>query len=210
MKKLGYTYTNIPKQLFFYICMFYLVLRSIVNIQIVAYQVEGYVDSINLPLSLAINALFLVFWFLLSKGHLVCYSEYNEDKVIYHNRLTRKTKEFCFDDAAAVFFDKKGIRFFASKEDAKDKDKALFTISLHRDGKINAIEHKQFFDMLKDREESIGDADKFVVYRSYKEIPGYGRSWKYVSFAYACLDVLVGMNCATPIAVIIGLIENFG
>ena len=47
MNKLTYTYTNVPKQLFFYICAFYLVLRSIMDIQIVLYQVEGYADQIN-------------------------------------------------------------------------------------------------------------------------------------------------------------------
>ena len=58
MNKLTYTYTNVPKQLLFYICAFYLVLRSIMDIQIVLYQVEGYADQINLPLELTVNALF--------------------------------------------------------------------------------------------------------------------------------------------------------
>lgn len=141
MNKLTYTYTNVPKQLLFYICAFYLVLRSIMDIQIVLYQVEGYADQINLPLELTVNALFF-------------------------------------------------IPFF-------------------RDGKINVLEHKRFYDLLKEREAAIGDAERFVVYRSYKEVPGYSRKWKYVSFAYACLDVLLGLNCFTPIAVILGLLETF-
>ncbi len=209
MKKLTYTYTNVPKQLLFYICAFYLVLRSIMDIQIVVYQVEGYADKLNLPLELLINAIFFAFWLLLSNGHKVCYTEYNSETAIYRNRLTRAKKEFRFEDARAVFFDKRGIRFFAHKEDAADKKKAIFFIPLFRDGKINALEHKQFYDLLKEREAAIGDTERFVVYRSYKEVPGYSRKWKYVAFAYACLDVLLALNCFTPIAVIIGLMENF-
>ena len=209
MNKLTYTYTNVPKQLLFYICAFYLVLRSIMDIQIVVYQVEGYADKIDLPLALVINVLFFALWLLLSNGHKVCYTEFDSEKAIYRNRFLRTQKEFRFENAQAVFFDKKGIRFFAHKEDAADKNKAIFFIPFFRDGKINAIEHKRFYDMLKDREAAIGDTDRFVVYRSYKEVPGYGRKWKYVSFAYACLDVLLALNCFTPIAVIIGLLENF-
>ena len=94
MNKLTYTYTNVPKQLLFYICAFYLVLRSIMDIQIVLYQVEGYVDQINLPLELTVNALFFAFWLLLSNGHKLCYTEFNSEKAIYHNRLLRTKKEF--------------------------------------------------------------------------------------------------------------------
>ena len=209
MKKLTYTYTNVPKQLLFYICAFYLVLRSIMDIQIVVYQVEGYADKLNLPLELLINAIFFAFWLLLSNGHKVCYTEYNSETAIYRNRLTRAKKEFRFEDARAVFFDKRGIRFFAQKEDAADKKKAIFFIPLFRDGKINVLEHKQFYELLKEREAAIGDAERFVVYRSYKEVPGYNRKWKYVAFAYACLDVLLALNCFTPIAVIVGLMETF-
>lgn len=209
MRKLTYTYTNVPKQLLFYICAFYLVLRSMMDILIVAFQVEGYVDRINLPLELSVNAVFFVLWLLLSNGHKVCYSEYDSKRVVYHNRLLRSKKEFLFSDAKAVFFDKKGIRFFANKEDAADKSKAIFFLPFFRDGKINAVEHKQFFDMLKDRENAVGNAENFVVYRSYKEVPGYARKWKYVAFAYACLDVLLALNCATPLAIILGLIGSF-
>ena len=63
--------------------------------------------------------------------------------------------------------------------------------------------------MLKEREKTEGNPDNFVVYRSYKEVPGYSRKWKYVAFAYACLDVLLALNCFTPIAVIVGLMEAF-
>ncbi len=209
MNKLTYTYTNVPKQLLFYICAFYLVLRSIMDIQIVLYQVEGYADQITLPLELTVNALFFAFWLLLSNGHKLCYTEFNSEKAIYHNRLLRTKKEFLFENARAVFFDKRGIRFFARKEDASDKRKALFFIPFFRDGKINVLEHKRFYDLLKEREAAIGDAERFVVYRSYKEVPGYSRKWKYVSFAYACLDVLLGLTVVPPIAVLLGLLETF-
>ena len=176
MNKLTYTYTNVPKQLLFYICAFYLVLRSIMDIQIVLYQVEGYADQINLPLELTVNALFFAFWLLLSNGHKLCYTEFNSEKAIYHNRLLRTKKEFLFENARAVFFDKRGIRFFARKEDASDKRKALFFIPFFRDGKINVLEHKRFYDLLKEREAAIGDAER-VPTRKYPATAANGSTF---------------------------------
>lgn len=91
-----------PSSCFLYLRLL-LVLRSIMDIQIVLYQVEGYADQINLPLELTVNALFFAFWLLLSNGHKLCYTEFNSEKAIYHNRLLRTKKEFLFENARAVF-----------------------------------------------------------------------------------------------------------
>ena len=49
MNKLTYTYTNVPKQLLFYICAFYLVLRSIMAVSYTHLDVYKRQDLVWLP-----------------------------------------------------------------------------------------------------------------------------------------------------------------
>lgn len=209
MRKIQYQPTNVVKQLWFYICILYIVLRSMVSILVVAYKVGNYYTQINLPFELLTFLVVAAFFLLLSLGHKVCYCEFDEDHVVRKNRIFRTSKSFDFADAKAVFFDKKGIKFYKNKGDITAKIPPLFTIPSYRDGKFQALDHKAFFDMMKEKEEEICDTDEFVVYRSYSVVPGYGQKAKMITFAYVCLSLLALINCATPLAVIIGLLQNF-
>lgn len=209
MKKITYRYTALSKQIWFYSGVLFLLLTSVVYILIEVYQVPGYYESQSLPLSLFANAIGIAVFILISLGHKVCYSEYDNEKIIYHNRLTRKNRTFFYENASSVIFDSKGVKFYDNDEDLVAKKKALFTVPFFRDGKIEPLSIDGFYKFMKQREEDLADPEKFKVYRTYKILPGYSRNWKYVSFAYACLAFLIMANCATPLAVIIGLIQSF-
>ena len=105
MQRLTYHYSALSKQTWFYAGMLYLALSSVVSIQLQLYKVPGYYESQNLLLALTANALGIVFFLLLSLGHYTCYAEYDEEKIVYHNRLLRKQRTFFFRDASAVIFD---------------------------------------------------------------------------------------------------------
>lgn len=209
MRKLTYHYSALSKQTWFYSGILYLILTSIVYIMVEVYKVEGFYEQLNLPLTLIANLIGMVFFYLLSLGHKVCYSEYDSEKIVYKNRLLRKERTFYFKEAQAVIFDKSGVNFYRREEDLVNKKEPDFRIPLFRDGKIEALEMNTFFKFMKDREEALAESSSFKVYKSFKVLPGYGRKWKYVSFAYACLTLLVLMNCAKPLAVIMGLMEAF-
>lgn len=209
MKRIQYRYTAVSKQVWFYSGILYLLLSSFVSILVQVYKVPGYYETQNLLLSLTANIIGMAVFLLISFGHRVCYSEYDDEKVIYCNRLTRKRQTFYYRDATSVIFDNKGVKFYDNNEDLAAKKKPLFALPFFRDGKIEPISIDKFFKLMKQREEEIADSDKFKVYRTYKVLPGYSRNWKYVSFAYACLAFLLIINCATPLAVIIGLIQAF-
>ena len=161
----------------------------------------------------------MIFFFLLSLGHLVCYSEYDEEKIIYKNRLLRREKVFFFKDAKAVIFDKRGVKFYSDEQSLINKEKPSFYLPFFRDGKIESLQINAFFKAMKDREArlaaaengsgNIQPASRFKVYKTFKVLPGYGRKWKYVSFAYACLTLLVLLNCSQPLAIIMGLLQAF-
>ncbi|MCI8608853.1 MAG: hypothetical protein HFE73_04340 [Firmicutes bacterium] len=209
MHKITYHYSALPKQTWFYAGILYLVLSSIVSVQVEMYRVPGFYESQNLLLALIANGLGMIFFFLLSFGHYVCYAEYDDEKIVYHNRLLRKTRTFFYKDATAVIFDKRGVKFYDDNKKLANKEKPLFFLSFFRDGKIEAIPINQFYQKMQQREAAINEPDKFKVYKTFKVLPGYGRNWKYLSFAYACLTLLVLMNCMRPLAVILGLMQAF-
>lgn len=229
MRKITYHYSALSKQTWFYSGILYLILTSLVYILVAAYRVEGYYESLNLPLILTSNLIGMVFFWLLSLGHLICYSEYDDEKITYKNRLLRTERTFFFKDAEAVIFDKKGVKFYASCQALVNKEKPDFYIPFFRDGKIEALQINAFFKAMKDREKAASEAEEgeingglengasgtvvgplsFKVYKTFKVLPGYGRKWKYLAFAYACLTLLVLMNCAKPLAVVIGLMQTF-
>ncbi|HKM28933.1 MAG TPA: hypothetical protein VJY37_04555, partial [Anaerovoracaceae bacterium] len=136
--------------------------------------------------------------------------EYDDEKIIYKNRILRTAKTFYYKDAKSVIFDKRGIKFYANEQDLIDKKKPLFYIPFFRDGKIEAIPANNFFIKMQAREKEINNHEEFSVYKVFQVLPGYGRKWKYLAFAYACLTLLVAMNCAKPLSVIIGLVATFG
>ncbi len=209
MQRLTYHYSALSKQTWFYAGMLYLALSSVVSIQLQLYKVPGYYESQNLLLALTANALGIVFFLLLSLGHYTCYAEYDEEKIVYHNRLLRKQRTFFFRDASAVIFDNRGIKFYDDNEKLIHKEKPLFFISFFRDGKIEAIPLNQFYHKMQQREAETEAPAQFKVYKTFKVVPGYGRKWKYLSFAYACLTIWVFMNCMKPLSVILGLMQTF-
>lgn len=209
MRKITYHYSALSKQTWFYAGALYLLLMSIVYVLVTVYKVEGYYEELNLTVVLLANVIGIAFFILLSFGHFVCYAEYDEEKIIYHNRLLRREKTFYFKDARAVIFDKQGVKFYDNEQALVNKEKPLFYLPFFRDGKIEPIPINGLFKTLQAREAAHAEADDFKVYKTFKVLPGYGRRWKYLSFAYACLTLLVLMNCAKPLAVIIGLTKAF-
>ena len=209
MNKITYQPTTVPKQVWFYAGIIYLILMSIMYILIKVYDVPEYADQINLGVVLAANLIGIIFFFQLSRGHKTCYCEYDEEKITYYNRLTRKQKTFYYNDATSIIFDKKGAKFYDNNDDLVNKKKPLFMIPFFRDGKIQAIPIDKFYRFMLQREAEINDPERFKVYRTYKVLPGYSYNWKYLAFAYACMTVLVVLNWSKPLAVILGLIMTF-
>lgn len=209
MNRITYQPTALSKQVWFYGGVLYLILSTIMYIMIEVYQVPEFAENVNLTVALIANVLGIVFFILLSQGHKVCYTDFDEEKAVYHNRLTRKEITFYYKDATSIIFDKKGAKFYNSHEDLVSKKKPLFMIPFFRDGKVNVLPLDEFYKLMKKREEEIADTEKFSVYRTYKVVPGYSRNWKYISFAYACLALLVILNCSKPLAAIIGLMAAF-
>ena len=63
MKKIGYHYTNLAKQIFIGICFLYLLLRFLIVLEILVFKLDGYYENMNFPLTLLLY--FVIFLVLL-------------------------------------------------------------------------------------------------------------------------------------------------
>ena len=56
MKKIGYHYTNLAKQILIIICFLYTLLRFLIMLEIMIFKIDGYYDNLNIPLTLLLYA----------------------------------------------------------------------------------------------------------------------------------------------------------
>lgn len=210
MQKITYRYSALSKQTWFYAGALYLALLSAVYILVAACRLEGYYERMNLTVNLLANGAGMAFFLLLSLGHHVCASEYDAEQITYRNRLLKRSRSFRYEQAEVMIFDRRGVKFYADEEALLHKEKPDFYVPFFRDGKVDAVQLDHFFKLMKSREAKLAEKGAcFKVYKTFKVVPGYGRRWKYLSFAYACLTLLVLMNCTRPLAAIMGILSAF-
>lgn len=208
MNKITYHYSAISKQIWFYICAVYLLIWALVFTEIKIFHVEKYYDGLNLTTTLLFLFVGIAFFIILSFQHYLCYSEYDDEKIIYHNRLLHTSKTFYYKDCHSVIFDNHGIKFYESDDKLVNKKKPIFYIPFFRFGKIEAIQANNFFILLDERQKLINSHKEFALYKTFSVLPGYGRRWKYLAFFYACLCIVSLSSCASPLAIAIGLIKS--
>lgn len=201
MKIIRYTYTHVMKQLFFVTCFAYALLHFAVMMEVVIFKLPGFYENVRPFATVLVYLLIFIFIFMLFIQYKFFYSVYNEEGIVYYNRLLRKEKRFTFSDAKSVFFGSRGVKFYSKENPDVSKDQPLFYLPFFRGGIINAIQINNFYKFLKDRED-------MKVYKSFKVLPGYTKKWKVVAVAYLFLAIIVFMNCTTPLTTVIVLFTN--
>ena len=92
MKKIGYHYTNLAKQILIIVCFLYTFLRFLIMLEIMVFKIDGYYDNLNIPLTLLLYAVLFLLLLILFRGHKICISAYDENTLTYYNTLLRKSK----------------------------------------------------------------------------------------------------------------------
>ena len=202
MKKIQYHYTNTLKQVFLASCFIWAILRFLVTMEIIIFQIEEYYEAINIPLTMLMYAALFAFLVVLFLGHKLCYSLYDGERIVYRNTLLRREKTFLLSNAHFAVFDTFGVKFFAAEEDEQSGKKPLFFLPFFRDGIIEAVQINGLFKMLKERE-------NIRVIKKFKVLPGYGKKWKLLSVLYGFLTFALLTSCITPLTVVIILFQNF-
>lgn len=201
MNKIQYHYTNLAKQIFFLVCILYTLLRFVIMAEVILFKVDGYYEATNIPLTLLLYTVLFAILICLFRGHRFCSSSYDQERVIYQNKLLRKERVLYLKDARLAVFDTFGVKFFAEQTADPKKAEPIFFLPFFRAGIIEAVQINKFYKMLK-------EAEYIRVIKNFKVLPGYSKKWRFVAIAYGFLAVVLFMSCATPITVIIVLFQS--
>lgn len=197
MNNIRYIRTNVAKQVFLIMCFIWIALRFAIMLEIIVYKVEGYYQATNVPLTLIMYILLfavVIFFFRAYKYYNI---QYNDEEIIYNDRLRKKSSSIEFSKVHCAIFDKKGISFFTAPHPEQGTTPDLF-IPFHRFGKMDAIEANELFKKVK-------TFTHINIEKRFKVLPGYGKGNKALSYLYITLTIILFLTTATPIKVVVVL-----
>jgi hypothetical protein len=201
MKRINYRYTNLPKQILIFAALAYVVMLAIIMAEIAIFKLEGFYENTNFLLTIPLYIIYFAVLFAILRQYRFFYGEYNDEVLIYHNKLLRKELQFNLSDAKLAVFDTFGIKFYADANINPNTDKPIFFFPFFRGGIVEAVSLNNFYKAMLERED-------MQVIKNFRVLPGYTKKWKIVSFIYAIFAVVLGSSLATPIATIITIFQN--
>lgn len=201
MKRINYRYTNLPKQILIFAALAYVVMLAIIMAEIAIFKLEGFYENTNFLLTIPLYIIYFAVLFAILRQYRFFYGEYNDEVLIYHNKLLRKELQFNLSDAKLAVFDTFGIKFYADANINPNTDKPIFFFPFFRGGIVEAVSLNNFYKALLERED-------MQVIKNFRVLPGYTKKWKIVSFIYAIFAVVLGSSLATPIATIVTIFQN--
>lgn len=201
MKRINYRYTNLPKQILIFAALAYVVMLAIIMAEIAIFKLEGFYENTNFLLTIPLYIIYFAVLFAILRQYRFFYGEYNDEVLIYHNKLLRKELQFNLSDANLAVFDTFGIKFYADANINPNTDKPIFFFPFFRGGIVEAVSLNNFYKAMLERED-------MQVIKNFRVLPGYTKKWKIVSFIYAIFAVVLGSSLATPIATIVTIFQN--
>ena len=195
MNRISYQYTNVYKQIFLILYMFYLLLCASVIAEIVIFDIPGY--EIKVLNGLLIYSMLMITIFFIFRGYKFFYTTYNGEKITYHNILLRRSRSIDIDSVRKIIFYKKGVKFYTTDF----KNSSLY-IPFYRGGIIDAIEIDKFYKTVKTK-------NNIEVIKEFRILPGYGKLATILKVIYIFLTVYAFLSCIKPLVTIIVLFQNF-
>ena len=163
---------------------------------VVIFKVPGYEVNIlgGLLLYGAIFAVLISFFL----GYKFCYTLYDDDTVIYYNKLLKRERSIELSTVNKVVLGKRGVNFYANG----DLENSAMFIPFFRGGIIEAIEIDKFYRTMKERE-------GIDVVKEFKVLPGYGKGFTALKVVYVFLCAYMLLISVTPLVAVIVLFQNF-
>ncbi len=196
MNIISYRYTNTFKQVLLIICMLYFLLCAAVIAEVIIFNVPGY--EVNVIGGLLLYGAIFAVLFLFFIGYKFCYTLYDNETVIYYNKLLKKERSIDLSTVNKVVLGKKGVNFYANG----DLENSAMYIPFFRGGIIEALEIDKFYRAMKERE-------GITVVKEFTVLPGYGKGFTALKVAYVFLSAYMLLLCVTPLVAVIVLFQNF-
>ncbi|MGC2873288.1 hypothetical protein ACPW7J_11775 [Ihubacter sp. rT4E-8] len=199
MKKIPYTFSTKSKQIFYFVIMFYFLLRLTVIVEMKLFQVEGYIVYLSLTL-LYYAVIFAAVTFIFF-GYKFFSTIYDDNAVTYQNHILRRSRTIQLSEIHFARLDTWGIHLFR-EETPNSNSKPALTIPFFRMGVIRAIPVNDFFELLIAQ-------PQIKIEKKFKVLPGYTKKWQFISILYAFLAICMLLVCMTPLYTVIVLYQSF-
>lgn len=192
MKKIQYYYSAMSKQVFLIILCLFFAARFTIFFQVVKYNISGYADDFNIAGTLILYVIYILFCIFFFFGYKFCFTLYNEEEAIYHNKLLKKQYHVDLNKIDRAVLTKRGICLYYPESRRK-----CFYIPFWRLGKISPVGVDDFYNLLKSKD--------IHIEKQFVTLPGFGKSKGITSLIYSCLALftLGGLTQAVALAVAI-------
>ena len=195
MEKIKYYYSSMSKQVFLLILGLLVVTRFVLLVQVVKYDIVDYAQDFSLWASSLLYLFYLAMCAFFFAAYKLFYAIFDENEIIYHNKLLRKEIHFSLNNLKKVHLSKKGIYLYENS-----KDKSPFYLPFFRFGIISPVGVDKFYKLLKQK--------NIEIQKDFSTLPGQGKKWKWVSTIYTGLALLTLASATQAIALLSAIIKS--
>lgn len=195
MEKIKYYYSSMSKQVFLIIVGFFIVLRFILFMQVVKYNINDYGSMFNVGATFLLYFCYLMICVFFFTSYKMFFTEFNHEEAAYINRLNRRRQRVKLDEISKAHLRKRGIYLYK-----KDEETHCFYIPFFRFGIISPVGVDSFYKMLKQR--------NIEIQKDFDVLPGYGKSWKWIGIIYTCLALLTLAPTTQTLALVVAIFKS--
>ncbi|QIB68923.1 hypothetical protein Ami103574_06120 [Aminipila butyrica] len=195
MEKITYYYSALSKQVFILLLGCLVLFRFLLLMEVILYNINGYGELMNLGASIVLYGFYLAVCLLAFTGYKFFYTEFDEQEVIYHNRLLRKQKRVELTEIRRAHLTKRGIYLYGDGE-----RKPLLYLPFFRWGVVSAVGVDRLYKLLKER--------SIEIQKDFKVLPGHGKRWKWVAILYSCMALLILGSATQTLSLVVAIFKS--
>jgi len=178
MKKIRYYYSSMSKQVFLILLSLFIITRFIIFIEVVVFDINNYSAMFNIGPTIILYLFYLLICAFFFFGFKFFYTIYNENQVIYSNKILRKDYFVDLNRINRALLNKRGIHLYYLGE-----DKCCLFIPFFRLGIISPVGVDEFYKLLKSK--------NIQIEKTFTVFPGSKKTNKVIPIIYSGLALLV-------------------
>lgn len=197
MKKIRYYYSSMSKQVFLILLSLFIITRFIIFTEVIIYDINNYSAMFNIGQTIILYLFYLFICAFFFFGFNFFYTTYNENQVIYINKILRKDYFVDLSRIDRALLNKHGIYLYYLGE-----DKHCLFIPFFRLGVISPVGIDEFYKLLKSK--------NIQIEKTFTVLPSSKKSNKIVSTIYSGLALLTLGSLTQSIALATTIFKSHG
>jgi len=195
MEKIKYYYSAMSKQVFILILGLLIIMRFILFLQVIKYDLLEYANNFNLWATVILYGFYLFICMFFFTAYKFFYATFDENQIIYYNKILRKKKIQSLNNIKKAHLSKKGVYLYSNS----DSD-PVFYLPFFRFGIISPVGIDKFYKILKQKD--------IEIQKDFSVLPGQGKKWKWVSIIYTCIALFTLASTTQTIALVSAIFKS--